>query len=565
MSLLLVAILFDDLNSRDRRAARMELRIRTLADSGRPSDAGKQSSKSATTPVGPQLLATHRDEDSTNRDPFTKRPGTPIGTFEARIPRTDSGQLQLTMRAANYGEQCERGALLTFEFVRDDGSIAIPVVQHPVHPKLGMYAYLDDAGTSETTLSLTFPHDAAHLKVKGVQWKKQADTRVVSFVANDSAPIARPDSEPTLESWLESRDSRSPIVIIYSTAPNMDHPTLGLRPNRLAREYAALGWTVVFFPFGSVDPAASHYSESILQLERAHLMEVMELVTADESLCSRAIFICSSFPDIQAATAIDYAKMSGLRTVYEVRDEMEEFNRVGYSKWYDPILEMRVARESDLIVNVSPRLAEKMTNLRGNADDVYVVPNGVAIRTIEESAHLRTEAAWAERASTPPTVGYIGHLTPSWFDWNLLTAVANDLPEIRFEIIGHGMPDAVALPDNVAFLGPRDHEECAEIARRWRVGIIPFKQSPLTWAVDPNKIYEYLAFGLRTVSVPMGSVSDCPSTAVVRGPQAFSKALARACEAPMRPAELAKIERALADMSWATRARRMAELMGADH
>ena len=492
----------------------------------------------------------------------SERPGTPIGAFEARIPRTQSGHLQLKMRAGNFGEQCERGALLTFQFVRDDGSIAIPVVQHPVHPKLGMYAYLDDAPESETVFSLTFPHDAAHLTVKGVQWKKQADTRVRSFVAEDDAPIVHRDSASTLKSWLRSRDRNSPIAIIYSTAPNMDHSTLGLRPNRLAREYAALGWTVVFFPFGSVDPAATHYSESILQLERVHLMKAMELVTADESLCSRAIFICSSFPDIQAATAIDYAKMCGLRTVYEVRDEMEEFNRVGYSKWFDPILEMRVARESDLIVNVSPRLAEKMTNLRGSAENVYVVPNGVANRTINECAHLRTEAAWAERASTAPTVGYIGHLTPAWFDWNLLTSVANDLPEIRFEIIGHGMPEGIALPDNVAYLGPRDHRECAEIARSWRVGLIPFKPSPLTWAVDPNKIYEYLAFGLRTVSVPMGSVSDCPSTSVVRGPRAFSEAVAQASEAPMQSAELLNIERALADMSWAKRARRMAELMG---
>ena len=44
----------------------------------------------------------------------------------------------------------------------------------------------------------------------------------------------------------------------------------------------------------------------------------------------------------------------------------------------------------------------------------------------------------------------------------------------------------------------------------WHIGIIPFKQSKLSEAVDPIKIYEYLYFGLPTVSTGIPHLSKYP-------------------------------------------------------
>ena len=80
-------------------------------------------------------------------------------------------------------------------------------------------------------------------------------------------------------------------------------------------------------------------------------------------------------------TAIEKLKLErNWHTVYEIRDDMEEFNRVGYSKWYSSQLEIKVAQLADKVVTVSPRLAQKIKimaslNIRSNKNLKYIVEN----------------------------------------------------------------------------------------------------------------------------------------------------------------------------------------------
>ena len=103
--------------------------------------------------------------------------------------------------------------------------------------------------------------------------------------------------------------------------------------------------------------------------------------------------------------------------------------------------------------------------------------------------------------------------------------IAIGMPEFHFEIIGHSEPQNLDLPDNVQILGPKSHSEINEIARRWKAAIIPFKTGPLADAVDPIKIYEYLALGLPTVSFSMPQIDDYPLTKTVKNVEEFKKEL----------------------------------------
>jgi hypothetical protein len=57
------------------------------------------------------------------------------------------------------------------------------------------------------------------------------------------------------------------------------------------------------------------------------------------------------------------------------------------------------------------------------------------------------------------------------------------------------------------------------------VGIIPFKINKLSAAVDPIKIYEYLALGLPVVSFFMPQIKDYPNTSLANSVEEFVKEL----------------------------------------
>lgn len=113
-------------------------------------------------------------------------------------------------------------------------------------------------------------------------------------------------------------------------------------------------------------------------------------------------------------------------------------------------------------------------------------------------------------------IGYFGHLTEAWFDWDVVFSLASQLPNHKFEIIGYGEPDwvheKVAHFENIKLVGKVHPSELHAYVSRWSVGIIPFIQSTLSDAVDPIKVYEYLYFGIPVVVTGIGHLKEYPKT-----------------------------------------------------
>ena len=74
-------------------------------------------------------------------------------------------------------------------------------------------------------------------------------------------------------------------------------------------------------------------------------------------------------------------------------------------------------------------------------------------------------------------------------------------------------------------MGPKNHPQINEIAAEWKVAIIPFKPGLLADAVDPIKIYEYMALNLPTVSFRMPQIDSYPYTITVDNNEDFAVAL----------------------------------------
>ncbi|MBF0580789.1 hypothetical protein [Corynebacterium sp. ED61] len=439
-----------------------------------------------------------------------------------------------------------------------DGQSLLPMGDLPIHPVHGSILTLPGGSKKPTDRKwrISVPDGAVSLHLEGIDWGVKT-ANLCGEVQNVGATIS---VDAVADFLAQARVSNAPVILIDTTAPPIGHETLALRPNNLSLAYARLGYFVIFVPFSTLQEFSAQPYDRIFQINRKDFGKLVQLIQ-DFREGQGCHYICSSFPGIHAVTGCEILREKGWTVTYEARDDMEEFNRVGYSKWYKPSLERLMIKQSDVVVSVSIGLDEKLRTLVPSIKNNYIVPNGVNPRVIEDGRALRRPNILdIRKAST--VVGYVGHLTPSWFDWELLVEAAKRTPELQYEIVGHGEPDGLALPANVRLLGPKTHEELVPIVREWKVGIIPFKNLPLTRSVDPNKIYEYFAWGLRCVSAPMGIVHEYPSTWVYRELNGFVESVRDAVSTPFTEAELQGLEKFLHTASWDDRAREMADIIG---
>ncbi|MGA9116846.1 MAG: glycosyltransferase [Bacteroidota bacterium] len=149
----------------------------------------------------------------------------------------------------------------------------------------------------------------------------------------------------------------------------------------------------------------------------------------------------------------------------------------------------------------SEELASRVAQVRRRG--IHIIPNGVEY---ERFAH--PEPAPRPGDLPPgehPIAGYVGSVSP-WFDFHLLAQASERFPLARFVVIGPVHPEAASgarkstLGGNVFFLGRKPYRDIPGYLRHFRAGIIPFRRTRLTEAVNPVKLYEYAAAGLPAVS-----------------------------------------------------------------
>jgi len=313
-----------------------------------------------------------------------------------------------------------------------------------------------------------------------------------------------------------ARESYGSDVVFMFSGTTFINEVRANRPIRLTRVMLEKGNHVIF------NYHRSNLREEIPEQENEKLIQIPIDITTEliEDICEfdfgkcRKIFMIS-YPHPIIPKVLQRFKQNGWVVIYDARDDWEEFSKVGQASWYRTWAEKYIVGNSDKSSAVSWPLAEKLSKY--SIEKVSVVPNALSPKFKSPD--------FVKRNTRRNLIGYFGHLTDSWFDWDSLILVAKDLPEFIFEIIGHSEPDDLTVPENVRLLGPKNHPEINEIASRWDAAIIPFKMGPLADAVDPIKIYEYLALGLPTVSFTMPQIDDYPITKTVVDVDGFKKEL----------------------------------------
>ncbi|CEN86632.1 hypothetical protein [Paraclostridium sordellii] len=235
------------------------------------------------------------------------------------------------------------------------------------------------------------------------------------------------------------------------------------------------------------------------------LQSIMDIITY-KLKCKNKIFVLS-FPYPEASKYIEIFKFYGWSVVYDIRDDWEEFHLVNQAKWYNKSYEYYSILKSNLVIATSQPLINKFSSKVNK--EIHLVTNALDSKFIINKSRLNF--IMDRNINRRKKIGYFGHLTSSWFDWDALIYTATKLPNYHFEIIGHSMPPEVNnLPSNISYIGPKTPDEIKSISMDWKIGIIPFKINKLTKAVDPIKIYEYLALDLKVVSFDMPQIRNYP-------------------------------------------------------
>lgn len=179
--------------------------------------------------------------------------------------------------------------------------------------------------------------------------------------------------------------------------------------------------------------------------------------------------------------------------VYDLMDEPYLFVRPSQRARYVRLHQKMLAR-TDVLVTSAQVLADRYA---GAVPRCVWISNGVRRELVDE---LQTVVPDPAIANLPrPRVGYVGMIS-HWFDFAAVKAIAERLPGGSVVLVGPRDVEPPPLPDNVYLVGPVPHQSLARTLAAFDVGLIPFVRSAEIDAVNPVKLYEYLAAGLPVLA-----------------------------------------------------------------
>jgi hypothetical protein len=245
------------------------------------------------------------------------------------------------------------------------------------------------------------------------------------------------------------------------------------------------------------------------------------------------------------------------RFVYYCVDDFTQFE--GYDAEYIAADEQEMIKRADLVLVTSNALLQEKGRRR---------PDAVLMRHGVDYDHFAS--AWraalrmpTDRAAIPrPAFGYHG-VIHNWVDLELLAEVARLRPLYSFVLLGECKVDSTAIDglDNIYRLGRKPYAALPAYAAGFDGALMLFKKNKMTPHVNPIKLHEYLAAGLRVVS------SDIPEARRYEGAVLLANsatAYAAACDRVLRETdnwERETISRLVEEEDWTLKVERLSHIV----
>jgi len=244
-----------------------------------------------------------------------------------------------------------------------------------------------------------------------------------------------------------------------------------VRPRRLARTHPT--------DLPGVARTFRHYSELVGRLAGYTRDRRATLVTYDPFVAAHA-----------EAAWVD-------RCIYVGQDDFAAAPRK--RAWWPAYREAyrRIADRCDAVFSVSDELSERIA-----AGRAITLPNGI---DAERWAPGKLPARRAER----PYAVYAGSVEGR-IDTDLFHQVLKVVPEVLVAgpCVDPEVGSALERIPGVVLLGTLRQDELVSVVTGASVGLIPHRDTPMTRAMSPLKLYEYLAAGLPVVATDLPPVAE---------------------------------------------------------
>ena len=146
-------------------------------------------------------------------------------------------------------------------------------------------------------------------------------------------------------------------------------------------------------------------------------------------------------------------------------------------------------KRCDLLIASAKLLQDKIDKVAGYSKSV-LIRNGVKIGEVCE---VRKPVV-RDRYS----LGYIGTIA-EWFDYELIENSLKIMDNIDYQLVGPA--DRQVKRPGIVYHGKVSHEKLNDVVKDYDCLIMPFGVNEIVEAVDPVKLYEYIAFGKCIISI----------------------------------------------------------------
>jgi glycosyltransferase involved in cell wall biosynthesis len=190
---------------------------------------------------------------------------------------------------------------------------------------------------------------------------------------------------------------------------------------------------------------------------------------------------------------------AGVPVLYDLMDEPGLFLRPWQQRRFARLHQWLLGNARVIVTSSQVLLARYGPHAR----QAVCIGNGVSDQLLAELPGAVPDRALCQLPG--PRIGYVGMIS-HWFDFDAVRALAESNPRGTVILVGPVGCKLPRLPANVVLVGPIPHRSLAPVLRAFDVGLIPFRRSSAIDAVNPVKLYEYLAAGLPVLAAAFGEL-----------------------------------------------------------